>query len=99
MGDAVFHHRSEWVAGGSFGEGEFGIPVGHAFGTDEYEVELYAREEVGELLPYFAWEGGFCASAEDEEPDGWGVGAQAGDGGVGAGAGGMQGVAECWLGC
>lgn len=39
---------------------------------------------MGELQPDFARKGGFGAGAEDEEADGWGVGAEAFDVDVGA---------------
>lgn len=34
--DAVFDDGAEWVGGGTFGEREFRVAVGHAFGTDQY---------------------------------------------------------------
>lgn len=47
VADAVFDDGSVRVTGRSFGEGKFSVPVCHAFGPDEYEVELDAWEDVG----------------------------------------------------
>ena len=48
------------------------------------------------MLPYFAGKGGFGACTEYEEADWRGVGTQAGDAVGGAGAGGVERVAEGW---
>lgn len=62
-------------------------------------MEGCAGKEVRELHPYFAREGGFGAGAEDEDSDGGWVGPEAFDVEAGAGAGGMDRVAEGWLSC
>jgi len=71
VADAGFDDGSEGVYGCPLWQGELGIPVRHAFGTDEDEVELYAREDVSQLHPYFPREGGLGTGSEDEEAD-WG---------------------------
>lgn len=59
-------------------------------------MEGGAGEEVGELQPDFAGEGGFGACAEEEEPN-WGrVRPEAFDVYAGACAGWVEGVAEGW---
>ncbi len=94
VADSVFDNCSERVTGCSLWQGEFRVPICHAFGTDEDEVELYAREDKGELLPYFSRQRGFGAGSEDEETDwGW-VRTEAFYGVVGACSWRVEGVAE-----
>lgn len=70
VGDAVFDDGAEGIEWGLFWHRQFLLAVRHALGANEVEGELYAVEEVGELHPCFAWEGGFSAGTEDEEADG-----------------------------
>lgn len=49
---------------------------------------------MGELYPYFAGERGFCAGAEDEDADWWGVGTEAFDVDACACSGRVESVAE-----
>lgn len=73
--EAVLDEPAEGVRGRARRQRELVRPVGHGLGADEVEVEGGAREQVGELGPDVAREGGFGARAEDEEPDRGGVGA------------------------
>lgn len=87
-------HRAVGVLRGAFGERVFGFASEHGFGADEDQVEGCAREEVDELVPDVAGEGGLRARAEDEEADGGRGGADVGDVLTGAGSEGVEGVAE-----
>ena len=81
-----FNDAAEGVGGCAIREREFTVPVSHALGPDEDEVEGRHGEEVRELHPDGSWKGGFGARAQDEEPDWWWVGSKAGDAWACAGA-------------
>lgn len=89
------HHRAERIRRRASGQRELIIPIRHTLGPDEEEMESCVSEEVGELDPEFAGEGGFGAGAEDEEADGGWVGPEAGDGYAGACKGGVEGIPQC----
>ena len=69
VADAVLDDGAEGVGGRAGRQGKLGVAVCHRFGADEDQVEGDAREEVRELDPDFARQGGFGAGAEDEEAD------------------------------
>ena len=94
VAESAFDDCAEGVAWCALGEGEFGVAVGHAFGTNEDEVEGGAGEHVGELDPDFAGKGRFGPCAEDEDADGRWIWAEAFDVETCAGAGWVEGVAE-----
>lgn len=75
----IFHHAAMRVAPRAVWQGEFGFPTHHGFRADEDDVDGCTGEEVGELIPDGAREGGFGAGTEDEEPDRGGFKADAFD--------------------
>lgn len=66
---AVLDDPAEWVLGGALGQGELGIPVGHAFRADEDDVNKRLGEHVGELHPDLTGQGGLGPRAQNEDPD------------------------------
>lgn len=66
--DPPFDHGSERVPRRALGQWKLRVPVRHAFGPNENEVEFYAREDVGELEPDFTRQRRFRPRAEDEYP-------------------------------
>lgn len=68
VADPALDHGAEWVPRRALRQRQLRVPVHHAFGPDEDEVELHAREDVGQLEPDFARERRFRPRAKDEDP-------------------------------
>lgn len=68
---SVFHDASEGVLRCPLREREFFVTVGHAFRSNEDQVEQGTGEDVTELKPDIAGQGRFGTSSEDEDSD-WG---------------------------
>lgn len=94
--ETVLYDGAKGVGRGACGQRELGVAVGHALRADEVEVKGGAGEEMGELEPDFAGEGGFGAGAEDEEAHGRRVGTKAFDVDACAGARRVEGVSKGW---
>lgn len=69
--ESVLDNSTEGILGGALGERELAVPVRHALGADEDEVQHGARVHVLQLQPDGPWKGGLSACAEDENPH-WG---------------------------
>lgn len=68
VADPALDHGAERVPRRALRQRQLRVSVHHAFGPDEDQVELHAREEVGQLDPDFARERRFRPRAEDEDP-------------------------------
>lgn len=66
VGYTIFDDGAEGVQRCLFRQRQLLLAVCHAFGTDEVEGELHSVEEIGELHPCFAGQGGLGAGSEDE---------------------------------
>lgn len=66
---SVFHDSSKGIFGSPLREREFFIPVGHAFRSDEYQMEHGTGEHVTELEPDITGQGGLSTRSKDEESD------------------------------
>lgn len=91
---AVLHETAERILGGSLGQRELCVSVGHAFGADEDDVQEGAGEHVRELQPDFAGQRGLSAGAENEDPDRGCLQTQSFHVDVFAGLGRVKGVSE-----
>lgn len=70
VAEAVLHDAPERVSCCPLRQRELGVPIGHAFRTDEDQMYMGAVEEVLELNPDVARQGRFSAGAEDENSNG-----------------------------
>lgn len=95
---SVFHNAAEGVLRRPLREREFFVPVGHAFRSNEDQVEQGTGKDVTELKPDIAGQRRFGTSSEDEDSD-WGrFDTQSLDIGSLSGLRGMQSVSQSLIG-